>query len=53
MSTENEKKTGAGLWFLPLLAAAPVLALAAAGILRFGPKIHKLLNILIKLVVKA
>jgi hypothetical protein len=53
VNTENKKKEGIGLWFLPLVTAAPILAAGAFGILRFGPKIHKLLNILIKLVVKA
>ena len=52
MSTEK-KKTGSGLYFLPLLIASPfILGLILAAV-RFGPKIRKLLNILIKLVVKA
>ena len=53
MSTENKKKSRIGLWFLPIVTAALILAAAAFGVIRFGPKIHKLLNILIKLVVKA
>ncbi|MER2182128.1 MAG: hypothetical protein ABTA22_01250 [Clostridia bacterium] len=53
MSTENKKRSGISLWLLPIATAAPILAAAAFGVIRFGPKIHKLLNILIKLVVKA
>lgn len=53
MSTKNGKKTGAGLYLLPLAAALPVIAAAALIIYRFGPKIHKILSILIKLVVRA
>ena len=49
----KKKKTGAGLYLLPLAAALPVIAAAALMIYRFGPKIHKLLSILIKLVVRA
>ena len=53
MSTEKGKKPGTGLYFLPLALAAPILGAAALGIIRFGPKIVKLLNILIKVVVRA
>ncbi len=53
MNTEKRKKPGAGLYLLPFLLAAPVLAAAALAIVRFGPKILKLLNILIKVVVRA
>ena len=38
---------------LPIIMAAPILAAAALAIIRFGPRIQKLLNILMKLVVKA
>ena len=53
MNTEKERKPGKGLYFLPLLMAVPVLAAAALAMVRFGPKILKLLNILIKVVVRA
>ena len=53
VSTEKKKKPGAGLYLLPLAAALPVIAAAALVIHRFGPRIHKLLSILIKLVVRA
>ncbi len=53
MSTEKNRKPGTGVYFLPLLVAAPILAAATLGIWRFGPKLLKLLNILIKMVVKA
>ena len=53
MSTERGKKPGAGLYLLPLAAAIPVVAAAGLVIRRFGPQIHKLLSILIKLVVRA
>ncbi len=53
MNTEKGKKRDSGLYLLPLLMAAPVLAAAALAAVRFGPKILKLLNILIKVVVRA
>ena len=53
MSTKTGKKPSRGLYFLPLLLAAPMLAAGALAILRYGPRIGKLLNILIKMVVKA
>ena len=53
MSTKSGKKPGARLYLLPLAAALPVIAAAALVIARFGPKIHKLLSILIKVVVRA
>ena len=53
MSTKTGKGKRIGLFFLPLAIAAPIVATATLGIVRFGPKIAKLLNILIKAVVKA
>ncbi len=53
MSTKTGKKPGRGLYFLPLLLAAPMLAAGALAVLRYGPRVQKLLNILIKMVVKA
>ena len=53
MSTEKKKKPGAGLYFLPLLIASPLILGMVAAAVRYWPKIHKLLNIMIKLVVKA
>ncbi len=53
MSIKTGKKSGRGLYFLPLLLAAPMLAAAALAVFRYGPRIQKLLNILIKMVVKA
>lgn len=53
MSIKSGKKPGAGLYLLPLAAAIPVIAAAALAIGRFGPQIHKLLSILIKVVVRA
>ena len=52
VSTEKKGKRGMGLFFLPIAFAVPILTVAAAGIIRFGPKILKLLNILIKAVVR-
>ena len=49
----KKKGKGTGLFFLPLLMAAPVLAGTALAVIRFSPKILKLLNILIKVVVRA
>ena len=53
MSIKTGNKPGRGLYFLPLLLAAPMLAAAALAVLRYGPRIQKLLNLLIKLVVRA
>ena len=53
VSIKTGKKPGRGLYFLPLLLAAPMLAAAALAVLHYGPRIQKLLNILIKMVVKA
>ena len=53
VSTEAGRKQGRGIYFLPLLAAAPIIAAMAAAVIRFWPEVHKLLNIMIKLVVRA
>ena len=53
VSTKTGKKPGRGLYFLPLLLAAPMLAAGVLAVLRYGPRVQKLLNILIKMVVKA
>ena len=53
MSIEAGRKQGRGIYFLPLLAAAPIIAAMAAAVIRFWPEVHKLLNIMIKLVVRA
>ena len=53
VSIKTGNKPGRGLYFLPLLLAAPMLAAGALAVLRYGPRVQKLLNILIKMVVKA
>ena len=53
VSTKTEKKPGAGLYLLPLAMAAPIIAATAFVFIRFWPHAQKLLNILIKLVVRA
>ncbi len=53
MSIKTAEKKERNVFLLPVLMAAPILAGAAIGFVLFGPRIHKLVNILIKLVVKA
>ena len=53
MSTEKHIARKTGVLLLPVLTAAPIIAALAFAIIRFGPTIRKLLNILIKMVVTA
>ena len=52
MSTEK-KKTGSGVWFMPLLLALPFLAAIAFAAVRFGPTLLRLINVMIKAAVMA
>ena len=51
MSTEKHTVRKAGVLFLPVVMAAPIIAALVFLIARFGPTIRKLLNILIKMAV--
>ena len=53
MSIKTEKKPGAGIFLLPLAMAAPIIAGTVLVSVRLWPHIQKLLNLLIKLVVRA
>ena len=52
MSREN-KKTGRGVWFMPLLLALPFLAAVAFAAVRFGPALLQAINVIIKAAVMA
>lgn len=52
MSTKNSAARKTGVFLLPLLTAAPMIALMIYLMARFGPTVQKLLNILIKMAVK-
>jgi len=52
VSTER-KKTGKGVWFLPLVLALPFLAAIAFAAVRFGPTVLRYVNVLIKAAVVA
>ena len=52
MSTER-KKTGKGVWFMPLLLALPFLAAIVFAAVRFGPAVLRYVNVLIKAAVVA
>ena len=52
MSTEK-KKTGIGLYFLPLAAALPIAAGIGYGLYRIWPLAQKAINLLLKVAVKA
>ena len=53
MSTDKGRKQGRGIYLLPLITAVPIAAAMAAAAVMFWPEVHKLLNILIKLAVRA
>ena len=50
IKTRTARKTGVLL--LPVLTAAPIIALFVYVVIRFGPTVRKLLNILIKMAVR-
>ena len=50
MSTE-QKVPGKRIWFYPLLLALPFLAGIAFAVLRFGPKIMRLISAAVKMAV--
>ena len=52
MSTKSRTARKAGVLLLPVLTAAPIVALFVYMMIRFGPTILKLLNILIKMAVR-
>ena len=53
VSIKTEKKPGAGIFLLPLAMVAPIIAGTVLVSVRLWPHIQKLLNLLIKLVVRA
>ena len=52
MSTEK-KKTGRGVWFMPLVLALPFLAAIAFAAVKFGPMLLRMINVMIKAAVMA
>lgn len=52
MNTEHEKKPSRGIYALPLLMALPVAAGVIFAVHLAWPTLQKLMNILIKLVVR-
>ena len=48
-----KKKNGKGVWAAPLLLALPLLALLAAAVIRYGPALVRLINVMIKAAVTA
>ena len=52
VSTKSRTARKAGVLLLPVLTAAPIVALFVYMMIRFGPTIRKLLNILIKMAVR-
>ena len=52
MSTET-KNSGKGRWLFPLLLALPFLAAIAFALVRFGPAVLRVVNVLIKAAVVA
>ena len=53
VSTNRHILRKTGIVLLPVLTAAPIIAAIAFVLLRFGPTIRKLMNILIKMAVTA
>ena len=51
MSIKKETVRKAGVFLLPVLTAAPLIAAFIGLASRFGPTVRKLLNILIKMAV--
>ena len=47
MSTDP-KKNRRGRWALPLLIALPFLAVIALAVMKFGPDLLRIINVLIK-----
>jgi len=52
VSTKRGTIRKAGVLMLPILTAAPLIAALAFLMIRFGPTIRKLINILIKMAVR-
>ena len=51
MSTERRTGRKAGVFLLPVLTAAPIIAMMLFLAFRYGPTIRKLLNVMIKMAV--
>ena len=51
VSTKSRIRKRVGLFLLPILTAAPIIAGMLFAVYRFGPTVRKLLNVMIKLVV--
>ena len=52
MNTEK-KKTGRGVWFMPLVLALPFLAVITFAAVKFGPTLLRMINVMIKAAVMA
>ena len=53
VSTKTHIARKTGVFLLPVLTAAPIVAALVYLMIRFGPTVRKLLNILIKMAVTA
>ena len=53
VSTKTRTARKTGVLLLPVVTAAPMIAVFVFLMIRFGPTVRKLLNILIKMAVKS